>query len=83
MDDSINNISRYMYKADVRLKKEVTPEDISCVMRKIQDIPAKVSWIRNGRLMEVDILLEFFSFGNEKNKIIEILEELGDVSPRW
>lgn len=83
MDDSINNISGYMYKAEVRLKKEVTPEDISCVMRKIQDIPAKVSWIRNGRLMEVDILLEFFSFGNEKNKIIEILEELGDVSPRW
>lgn len=83
MDDSINNISGYMYKAEVRLKKEVTPEDISCVMRKIQDIPAKVSWIRNGRLMEVDILLEFYSFGNEKNKIIEILEELGDVSPRW
>lgn len=82
-DDSIDNIPGYMYKAEVRLKKEVTQEDIRCVMKKIQEIPAQVSWTRNGRFMDVDILIEIFSPGNKKNKIIEILAELGDVSPRW
>ncbi len=82
-DGSIVNMPGDMYKAEVRLKKEVTLEDIRRVMRKVEEIPAKVSWTRNGRFMDVDILIEIFSPGNKKNKIIEILAELGDVSPRW